>query len=151
MKIMRKCISLIIVGLIILCVIEANASPLNQENYVIESSKPTTSTLQQNTTNLSLSITGGIGVTTKIKNMGDFSATNVTTKLIITGGIFNSINIIRDGPYVVPLLPNETLERGAFPIGFGLITIDMTVSADNAVTVTKSVEGIILLFFVIIK
>ena len=148
---MRKCISLIVVGLLILCGIEAIALPLNQADYMVENSEQTPYTMYQNTTNLSLSIAGGIGLTTKIKNIGEFKATNVTTELIITGGLFNFINTTRGGRYVVPLLPGETLERGAFPLGCGLITIDITVSADNAVTVTKTVEGIILLFFVIIK
>jgi len=102
-------------------------------------------------TMLNLTITGGIGVTTNTKNVGELDATNVTTHITVTGGILNLINITRNGSYVAPLAPDETLKGGVLPIGLGPIAINVTVSADNAAPVTKTAEGFILLFFVIIK
>jgi hypothetical protein len=100
---------------------------------------------------LELSITGGIGISITTKNVGDYNATNVTTHMTITGGILNRINITRDGPFVSPLLPGETLKGKVYPIGLGPITVDVTVSAENAASVTKTAEGIVVLFFVILK
>jgi PKD repeat protein len=100
---------------------------------------------------LDLNITGGIGISITTKNVGDYNATNVTTHIRITGGILNHINITRDGPFVSPLPPGDTLKGKVYPIGLGPITIDVTISADNAALVTKTAEGIIVLFFVILK
>jgi PKD repeat protein len=100
---------------------------------------------------LDLNITGGIGILISTQNVGDYNATNVTTHITITGGILNHINITRDGPFVSPLPPGDTLKGKVYPIGLGPITVDVTVSADNAAPVTKTAEGIIVLFFVILK
>jgi hypothetical protein len=101
-------------------------------------------------TNLSLTITGGIGVTINTKNVGDFDATNVKTHVTITGGIFGRINISKDVESatltIADVLPFKTQ-----PLGLGPITIIATTRADNAAQVTKTAEGFILLFFVIIK
>lgn len=101
-------------------------------------------------TNLSLTITGGIGVIINTKNVGDFDATNVKTHVTITGGIFGRINISKDVESatltIADVLPFKTQ-----PLGLGPITIIATTRADNAAQVTKTAEGFILLFFVIIK
>lgn len=102
-------------------------------------------------TTLELTITGGIGVSTTTENVGEVDAINVTTSLSITGGILHRINITRDGPYVTPLKPGETLEGGALPLGIGPLAIEVTVQADNAAAVTKTAEGFILFIFVILK
>jgi len=152
---MKKIIPIAIVGLIVLCGLKAVALQSNQAETTIQSGvchmKFNTNGMLANTTNLTLNITGGIGVTTRTKNVGEFDATNVTVQMTITGGILNLINMTRNGPYVAPLPPDETLKRGALPIGLGPITINMTVSADNAAPVTKTAKGIIVLFFVILK
>jgi len=103
------------------------------------------------TTSLDLTISGGIGISTAIKNTGEVDATNVTTHIVITGGLLHKINITRDGPYVAPLPPGDTLEGTVLPLGIGLLSVEVTVHADNAVPVTKTAEGIILLVFVILK
>jgi len=100
---------------------------------------------------LDLNITGGIGISITTKNVGDYNATNVTTYIRITGGILNKINISRNGPFVSPLPPGVALKGKVYLIGLGPITVDVTVSADNAASVTKTAEGIIVLFFVILK
>lgn len=100
---------------------------------------------------LDLTITGGIGISITTKNVGEYNATNVTTHMRITGGLLNKINITRNGPFVSPLPPGVTLKGKVYPIGVGPISVNVTVSADNAAPVTKTAEGIIVLFFVILK
>jgi PKD repeat protein len=100
---------------------------------------------------LDLNITGGIGISINTKNVGDYNATNVTTRITITGGILNHINMTRNGSFVSALLPDDILKGKVYPIGLGPITVHVTVSADNAAPVTNTAEGIIVLFFVILK
>lgn len=102
-------------------------------------------------TSLNITISGGIGVAITIKNEGDVNATNVETQIKIIGGIFNGINITRNDPSVSPLPPGLTSKIKVFPLGFGPISLNVTASAENALPVTKTAEGFILLFFVIIK
>lgn len=102
-------------------------------------------------TTLELTITGGIGISTVTKNVGESDAINVTTYISITGGIFHRINITRDGPYVSPLPPGDTLEGGVLPLGIGPLAIEVTVQAENAAAVMKTAEGFILFVFVILK
>jgi PKD repeat protein len=100
---------------------------------------------------LDLNITGGIGISSTTKNVGEYNATNVTTHITITGGILNHINITRNDPFISLLVPGDALKGKVYPIGLGAITVDVTVSADNAAPVTKTAEGIVVLFFVILK
>jgi hypothetical protein len=99
---------------------------------------------------LNLSITGGIGVTVSTKNIGGINANNVTTHLTITGGIFGLINISLDDN-TSTLVPGDALATKKLPLGLGPITIVATARAENAVEVTKTVNGLILFFLVIMK
>lgn len=101
-------------------------------------------------TALNLTITGGIGVSINTNNVGDFNATNVKVHAEITGGIFGLINVSEDLE-LSTLVINGTLPFKYFTLGLGPITVNVTARADNAVPVTKTAEGFILLFFVIIK
>ena len=152
---MKKIIQLVIVGLIILCGLQAVASPSNLTMTTVQASKCDTTFntygMSANTTTLTLTITDGIGVHTHIKNVGNFNATNITTQITITGRLFNITYISRSGPYVAPLPPNATLDRGVLPIGIGLITVYVTISAANAAPVTKTAEGFLLLVYVHLK
>jgi hypothetical protein len=125
--------------------------PSNLADTTVEKLIQTPYRISTNITNLTITIKGGIGVTVSINNIGEFNATNVTTQIIITGGAFHYINIARIGPFVAPLSPKVTLKGKIFPLGLGSITIDVTVHADNAAPITKTVEGFIVLFFVILK
>jgi hypothetical protein len=152
---MKKNIQLVIVVLIVLCGLQAVTSPFNLKETTVQGSKCDTTFntygMTTNTTTLTLSITDGIGVHTHIKNIGDFNATNITTQITITGRLFNITYINRNGPYIAPLPPNETLDRGVLPIGIGLITVYVTISAANAAPVTKTAQGFLLLVYVHLK
>ena len=101
-------------------------------------------------TALGVEITGGIGVTVNTKNVGEIDATNVKTHVVITGGIFGLINILADDN-TSTLVPGDLFPFKIQPLGLGPITINVTARADNAAEVTKSVDALILLIFVIMK
>jgi hypothetical protein len=148
---MKKCVSLLIFGLVILCGMEAVGLPLNLADISVEKSPQTPYTLPTDTTNLTITIKGGIGVTFIVNNTGEFNAMNVTTEIDTINEPFHFYGVGRSALYLVPLPPGTTLKERIFPLGLGTITIDVTASADNAAQVTKTAKGIILLFFVIIK
>jgi hypothetical protein len=101
-------------------------------------------------TALGVEITGVIGVTVNTKNVGVIDATNVKTHVVITGGIFGLINISVDDN-TSTLVPGDLSPFKIQPLGLGPITINVTARADNAAEVTKSVDALILLIFVIMK
>jgi hypothetical protein len=150
MKFMNKYVSLVIVGLLILCGITAGALPLNQAD-TFEKSAQTSCSLPTNTTNLTITIKGGIGVTFAVTNTGEFNAINVTTEINIINGPFHFFSIGSGGHYLVPLIPGATYKERVLDIGLGTVTVDATAKAENAAQVTKTAEGIILLFFIILK
>jgi hypothetical protein len=68
---MKKYIGLFVIGLVILCGIEAVALPLNQTNSTVEKLKQTPYEMNTNTTNLTVTIIGGPGIGSFIiKNVG---------------------------------------------------------------------------------
>ncbi len=157
MKNLKKYVSIIVVGLIILCGMEAVALPLNQANYRVEKSKQTPYEMQTNTTNLTITIFGGLGGGFIIQNVGEFNATDVSFHFNITYKRFNkNITMPGVGNHFPPLTPGEStkiwiLLDFLISFGWGPINIEVTATADNALPVTKTAEGKILLFFVIIK
>lgn len=108
-------------------------------------------TYGKHATVLDLEITGGIGVSVSTKNIGDINATNVKTQVTITGGILGLINLTLTYNTSLPLTPGNSFLVKVIPLGLGPITIIATARADNAVEVTKTVDGLILFFFVIMK
>jgi hypothetical protein len=103
-----------------------------------------------NTTNLTLTITGGKGVAVNTKNIGELNATNVITNATITGGFFGNIKL-SGGVVKTFLAHNVVVTFHILPLGLGPITINATTHANNAAPVTKTAKGFILLFYVIIK
>jgi hypothetical protein len=151
MKIMKKCVSLVVVGLVILCGISAVASPLNQADTSAEKSPRTPCSLPTNTTNLTITIKGGIGVTAIFTNTGEFNAINVTTEIDIINGPFHFFGIGSGGSYFGQLSPGKSYRERVLDIGLGTVAVNVTAYADNAAQVTKTAKGIIMLFFIIIK
>ena len=147
---MNKCVSLVIVGLLILCGITAGALPLSSAD-IFEKSAQTSCSLPTNTTNLTITLKGGIGVAFAVTNTGEFDAINVTTEINIINGPFHFFGVGSGGLFVGPLIPGATIKERVFDIGLGTVTINATAKAENAAQVTKTAEGIILLFFVILK
>ena len=94
-------------------------------------------------------ITGGFfTVSAEIKNSGDANATNVSWAITVTGGILGKINVSAEGT-VDSLAPNATEIGVAKPIfGLGKIHVVVTATCDEGVSVTKDVDGKILIFWV---
>ncbi|UCD13849.1 MAG: hypothetical protein JSW60_00075 [Thermoplasmatales archaeon] len=95
-------------------------------------------------------IVGGfLGITAQINNTGTINATNVVGSMVLEGGfiligqeISENLGTIEpgniSGVYNVPVL------------GFGLVKIIVSVSADEVEKITKTASGFVLLFYIII-
>jgi hypothetical protein len=93
-------------------------------------------------------ITGGLGVSTQIINIGDSDAIDVNATIGITGGLFGFINI--NATTSVPLLETQ----GAVPVKakffrLGRITITVVADASNTDQVSKQATGFVLGPFVL--
>ncbi|KYK25013.1 hypothetical protein AYK25_05630 [Thermoplasmatales archaeon SM1-50] len=148
---MKKCVSIVVVGMVILCGITAGALPLNFVDTLGEKTPQTSCQLPTNTTNLTIIIKGGIGVTVIFTNTGEFDAIDVTTEIDITNAPFHFYSVGSGAIYYGSLSPGKSYRQRLFDIGIGKITVNVTASADNVAQVTKTAEGTILLFFIILK
>ncbi|MCX6663099.1 MAG: M28 family metallopeptidase [Euryarchaeota archaeon] len=88
------------------------------------------------------SISGGLGITAQITNIGDSDAIDVNATIGITGGLFGFINITATTS--VPLLETQ----GAVPLKakffrLGRITITVIADASNTDQVTKQATGFV--------
>jgi len=102
---------------------------------------------------------GGFGkVSVTVKNIGNITAENVTMFISVNGGIFGRVNITKVcsgcGNCSNSIEPNaakieNTLEAGVI-IGFGPINITTSAEASNAEMVSKTFNGFVLGFVVII-
>ena len=89
------------------------------------------------------------GISLGIQNIGNKTAFNVKWKIVIEGGFVigrNSSGITK------PLLPGEkvTIKTGII-LGLGKILITIDVWADNAPLVSKSINGYLLIIFLLIN
>ncbi len=87
------------------------------------------------------SISGGIGVSAVIKNVGDADATDVPYTMTVTGGLLGMINKEVEGTIDVAAGGEETISTGII-LGIGAVSI--TVQADLA---TETAEGTQILIF----
>ncbi len=161
---MKKCISIILMGLMVLGGLEAVALPLNQEDPIVEKSEQTPHEMNTNTTNLTIIITGGFGGGFTIKNVGEFDAIqlhfnhNESYKRFIKNFTVEGSLVISSlqpgGSFKMYWSGHHSIWSPVFqecPLGFGPITIKVTAYADNALPVTETAKGIILFHFVIIS
>jgi hypothetical protein len=94
------------------------------------------------------SITGGLGVTSQVSNIGDFNANDIEINLLITGGLFGLLNssVLRQTP-ILP--PDDSIEVNTLLFRIGKIDITVTASASNADQITKHATGFLLGLFVL--
>lgn len=89
------------------------------------------------------SISGGIGITAQVANIGDLNASDVHVTILVTGGVFGFFN--RSSTYETVLLkPQEVLPVKAFPFRFGAIRISVTATASNAEQAIKRATAFLL-------
>jgi hypothetical protein len=94
------------------------------------------------------SISGGLGVTAQIINIGDENASDVHVMMVITGGLFRFINVssVSDRPV---LSPADSMQIKASLFRVGKIRISITAGATNTDQVTKHANGFLLGPFVL--
>ncbi len=93
-------------------------------------------------------ISGGLGVTAQITNIGDENARDVNATIVITGGLFGFINISSTSESAV-LNPEDSMQAKAMLFRFGKILITVTADASNADQVTKHATGFLIGPFVL--
>ena len=89
-----------------------------------------------------IGISGGLGVSADIKNIGFADATDVSWAMTVTGGFFGLINKNKSG--VIPTLTvdaTETVKSGIL-LGFGPITVTVIAGED-----TESASGMQIIIF----
>jgi hypothetical protein len=104
-------------------------------------------------------VKGGFSkVSITVKNIGNFTAENITMSISVQGGILGRINITKIcvgcGNCSNSIEPNatkteNTAEAGRIA-GFGPVTIMASVEASNAERVNKTFNGFVLGFLVIV-
>ena len=94
------------------------------------------------------SISGGVGITTEVKNVGDVNASDVNVTISVTGGLFGRLDVsMTNGIDMLP--PLVSLQSKAKLFRIGNIEIGVTAQASNANQVTKHATGFLLGPFVL--
>jgi hypothetical protein len=93
-------------------------------------------------------ITGGIGISSSIKNIGDADAVDIHWKISLDGGLIligketaDTIAIISEG--------EETMIQSDFIFGFGKPSITIYAECNSDISDEKTVNAFVLLFFVL--
>ena len=87
------------------------------------------------------SISGGLGITAEISNIGNADAVDVAYSLNATGGLLGFVNKQVEGTISIPMGNSNSISLPLF-IGLGAITVEVTVGS-----AAETVEGTQLLFF----
>ena len=93
------------------------------------------------------SISGGIGISAIIKNIGDASTADVEWTITVTGGIFGLINVTETDVEASLGIDEEiTIQSGLF-FGLGPIYVTVEVTASGTNKATADAEGKIFIFW----
>ena len=97
-----------------------------------------------------ISITGPIGVTATIKNIGDAEATTVDWSVKVTGGIAGRINKEGNGTEATLGVGAEVKGKSGIIFGFGKIAVVATASCAEGSSDTENANGLQVLIFSLI-
>lgn len=102
--------------------------------------------IEEDTPELDIEITGGLGISAVITNNGDVDAVNVAWEINVEGGlVFFGGNA--QGSSDIPA--GGEINIGTIPIGIGVISITVTADPENGEVAIKTEDGFLLLIFVI--
>lgn len=142
-KNLRKASSLSIILILVCITIGASCTAIQQSSTILDITD----------------VKGGFGnVFVTVKNIGDSTAEKITIMISVKGGIFNRINITKTcsgcGNCSNSTEPNatktESIAEAGRILGFGPIVITTYAEALNAERVSKTYNGFVLGFLVII-
>ncbi len=102
-------------------------------------------------TEFEIEITGGFGTHVSIRNIGDVDAYGVEWDVNITGGFLGRINLFTEGNVDIFPPDSEIIADLPFIFSIGTLKITATANASNTELVSKTKNGFILFFFVILK
>lgn len=94
-----------------------------------------------------ISISGPIGVTAVIKNIGDAEATDVDWTLEVTGGILGQINKDKNGSQATLGISGEIEAKSGIIIGLGKIEVTVTATCAEGVSDEDTASGTQILIF----
>jgi outer membrane protein assembly factor BamB len=99
---------------------------------------------------LELDFKGGIlSIKVDINNTGNQDFTNANYSIHVTGGIFNMIDVLAED--VIDIDQGDTVTVKASPVfGLGKITVSATVTLPDIGTITRTADGFVLFFLVIV-
>ena len=98
-------------------------------------------------------ITGGLGkVCVEINNNYDSAIEDISWSISVQGGILNRINVVTEGTIdVLEVGASEIVCTDRFIFGLGTINIVVTVESAELGEISKTAEGLVLLFIIIIR
>ena len=91
-------------------------------------------------------ISGGIGVSAVIENVGDAAATNLNWEITLDGTVF--LGGSTTGTEASLGVGESVAIKSGFPLGFGPIDISISASCDEGASASESAAGTLLLFFI---
>jgi len=95
-------------------------------------------------------VSGGIGVNIEVKNRGGLAAQNVSLNVYIAGGMFGLIN--KTTQEMIPILDvGDSAKLKTLVFGLGRIEITVIASTPDTNVISKSINGMIFGFLVLIQ
>ena len=100
-------------------------------------------------------ISGGLGVSATIKNIGGEAARNITWSIDLDGS-YILVGGSTGCPTLIPSIePNQTLQINSrddkFIFGFGKTNIDITVNVEGQISISETVTGFALGFIILVN
>jgi outer membrane protein assembly factor BamB len=97
------------------------------------------------------SITGGTSVSTEIQNTGTLTGSNILWTISVKGGLLGFIKTVKiDTISSITAGGSEPIKTG-FILGLGPVTITVNASGDNIKGASKTANGFVFFFYIMVK